>query len=281
MVLLAITICSSSSIKNDRLHHYPSIRISDSIKKYHEDIYNLIHDSIIGGKPPYRLGVYDHLADTRQHLLYIVMEDMTIKTGAETRPHYDPINRLFIDTIVLNSEFLRRGCKEYIVQLIAHESIHVFINWSRYSFLNSHINNVTDTFLQEHFGRNWQWLTDKGKAPTPVEEHRLMYQNFYDTIRNCILAYTKRGTRPALRNNIARALAWGGLEKTPEWKKQSETCLFSCIDNEAKNFNFMNGSREKFNPLPCQEDGRLDVILEQIREVLQITKSASRVPKKK
>jgi hypothetical protein len=275
MVLLAIIICSSSSINNDRADKSPSIRYTRYLKNNHRDIFKLIKNSIVGGNSTYRLGIYDHLSDTKNHLLYFTERDTCIHVGAFTKAVYDTTNKFLYDTIVLNSEFLRRGCREYIVQLIVHESIHAFINWCRHSFKQK-LNNVDSAFLRKYFKKNWQWIIEKPYTLNPIEEHSLMYQNYLDTMENCIRTYTKRRERETLQNIIARSMALGGLEDTPEWKKRSDTCVFRCTDNLAKNLNAENASGKIFDTIPCQRDGRLNTILKQIKDVLQMTNSAAR-----
>lgn len=273
VVLLVITVCSSSGIKNDPADRFPSIRFSDSIKINYKDIYTLIEDSIIGGKSDYRLSIYDYLSNTKNHLLYFTERDTSITVGGFTREFYDSVNDFLYDTIVLNSEFLRRGCREYIIQVIVHESLHAFINWSRYSF-HEQKNNVNDSFLQTHFSQNWEWIAKYPNDLTEVRQHSLMAKNYLYTIRKCIYEYTNPDLDISVQDMIARSLAWGGLEGTPEWKNRVDTCLSRFMDAAAIKFNAPPGGQFIKFP-PCLKARERNRLLKQVRGAFQKTSSAT------
>ncbi|MBO9565385.1 MAG: hypothetical protein J7621_21590 [Niastella sp.] len=271
IVLLVITVCSSGSIKNDRTDQFPSITFSEEIKNY-DDVYQLLIDSIIGGRRRYRLGVYDYLSNTDDHILHFEVKEMPIELGGETRCS-DLKRSPLLDTISLNSEFLKRGCKEYIIQVIAHESIHAFINWCVHSY-HIHKNKVDGGFLQRAFKTDRDSIEsiikDTGHL-TEVKKHSLMCRNYLDSMSRCIYQYAKNNPNFTMR--IARSLAWGGLEDTPEWKKRVDTCYSRFINAAVTQFNAPDSSQAIEYP-SCYTKEEIDNLKQLLIDAFQKTKSA-------
>ena len=275
MVLLLITVCSSSSIKKDHEDQSPSIRFSKRIERY-KDIYELLKDSIIGGKGPYRMGVYDYLSNADDHILYFEVKKMSIKLGGVT--NCSDLKAIpFRNTITLNSEFLKRGCKEYIVQVIAHESMHAFINWCVHSY-HMNKNNVTAAFLQNVFRVDRDSIEAIIKDTSHLTEdkkHSLMCRNYLDTMSRCIYQYSRRDSQgnSQLTLRIARSLAWGGLEDTPEWKRRVDTCYSRFINSAVTQFNAPD-NRKAIEYPSCYTTMEIDSLKQLIKGVFQKTRSA-------
>lgn len=238
VVLLAMTIFSSSSIKEKRTQQTFPIFISDNIRDNHKSLYRLLQDSLINGQPLYRLSVFEHLRKSDDHRLYFVDTNMSSDLGGETLPllHYPDSVWLTKDTVLLNSLFLQSGSREYVTQVMVHESIHAFINWCTFSFRNGNKNGVNLKFIQDRFTR-WEKIADKKDTLDNEEQHIMMSENFVGIMQQCIKAYTNPAEPDSLRETIARALAWGGLEATELWQKQPDKEFLHCVDCWSKSPN--------------------------------------------
>lgn len=135
---------------------------------------------------------------------------------------------LFRDTLFLNSYYFSKASREYVVAVVVHESIHAFLTWCYLSYSEG-LNGVDTLFLQKHFPKHWEWLTDTSLSEQ--RQHILMSENFLDIIAQNVYLYTSPKSTASLRDSVARSLAWGGLNSTPAWRAlQVDTCYLHEVD---------------------------------------------------
>jgi len=272
IVLLMMVVCSSGSINRDYIREPSTITFSDGLMKRYPNIVKLIRDSLSKDSSLYQFPVFALIKKYGQHGLHFDLKSMAIEQGGETNSANAIIikgNVWIKNNIVLNSTFLERGCREYIVQVIIHESMHAFIKWSKAAYKNN-VKNVDLKYLNTFFHNNKEWFTLKTKM-TDTMEHILMYRNFFDVMKNCIRIYTNPELN-TFRDSIAQSLAWGGLEQhVPEWKLQPDTCMMSCINIAAVNFNPPPGG-ETLDPPPCETNGNIMSFLNQTKGFFRLTK---------
>jgi hypothetical protein len=116
--------------------------------------------------------------------------------------------------------------------VVIHESMHAYITWSCLSFAVRR-NGVDVTYLKRHFRSGWLRLLVQ-PFPDNEEEHSLMSENFAGTMIRCLYPYTNPGSDLNLRDDVARALTWGGLFETPKGKT-FDNCYYNNIDIWARN----------------------------------------------
>jgi hypothetical protein len=165
-------------------------------------------------------------------------EDTSAQSGKRAR-FDDDWN--FSDTIFLNSRYYAKWSREYLISVIIHEVVHDYITWSSLSFYWER-NGVDTVYLRQHFPAHWEWLTHE-KFPKDPQEHILMTENLLEVMVECLNRYTNPGLAPELRKEIAEALTWGGLSKTPAWRKlTADTCHIYAIDVWGRNVHPVEGS---------------------------------------
>jgi hypothetical protein len=108
----------------------------------------------------------------------------------------------YMSTVELNPKYLF-GSQDFIAATLLHEAIHAYISYQR--------RNLDSTTFKTKFPIYWEFRNNEA-------QHNEMASNYLNMIKNFI-----KGINANISNDVAEALAWGGLTKTDTWKSKSST----------------------------------------------------------
>lgn len=119
----------------------------------------------------------------------------------------------FEATINLNPWVLNHSSKEYILVTMVHESVHAYIDYwhSRYQF-----GLIDSTDFKIMFPCFWE--PNRPLSNTELQQHTEIVNNYLELMTRSI-----RSFNPMVSEQIARDLAFGGLQSTTVWSNRSDT----------------------------------------------------------
>lgn len=123
--------------------------------------------------------------------------------------HPQLTNGVFTAKVKLNPWVLNNSTREYILQVMLHESLHSYIDYYYYLFQT---NVVDSNFFREHFRIFYDIRRNGNYSLTEMAQHEQMTENYLTQIENSIRAYNQNIT-PL----VSRKLAWEGLQGTSMW----------------------------------------------------------------
>jgi len=116
-------------------------------------------------------------------------------------------------TIQLNPWVLQYSTKEYIAAVIIHESIHAVIDYWRNQYLTHQIDSNQFKSMFPIF-----WDGYRIRSDGELAQHNEMANSYIDIFKRYLKVLT-----PNINEDMANALAWGGLHKTTSWAARSDT----------------------------------------------------------
>jgi len=237
VVFFVVTLSSLYNHPDRNMPEGSPITISDSIKSKYPCIYGFLKESIAGGDAVCQQNVFKYFLGAGKNRIAFAEKALPEGTAAYTGPASLTMDGVFTDTIFLNSVFLQKASREYLVSVVIHEGIHAYTIWCMLSYSQQQ-NGVDKAYLQQHFPNHWKWLTRGPGSMNEYKLHVLMSENNVEEMTSCIYAYTNPALSGTLRDSIALSLAWGGLNKTPGWQQlELDTCYIQHVDGWARNIN--------------------------------------------
>lgn len=114
---------------------------------------------------------------------------------------------VYTGKVGINPDVLQNSCKEYILVTFLHEAIHAYIDHNVRLYNSGQIDSAT---FKKNFLIFWN-PNNLGKITSPSElaEHEAMAEQYVIVMANAIKSYN-----PNISETFAKALAWGGLERT-------------------------------------------------------------------
>lgn len=154
-------------------------------------------------------------------------------TGAVT--HHSEIKEdgYFYDSTFLNRTLFPTISKEYLVGTVIHEVMHIYVSFCYRCYGHDQLYGVDDEYLKKNFAADWEELKSRVNNEG---QHILMSKYFVPIMTKYLYFYTNRQAEPALRESVAEAVTWGGLNETPLWRKlTSDTCYLHMVEIWSRN----------------------------------------------
>jgi hypothetical protein len=128
--------------------------------------------------------------------------------------------------IRLNSNMLKNSSKEFILNVMFHESIHAFMNYQWFLYNTNQIDSIT---FKAQFPKIWNYKNGSNSQHIEISEA------YVSKLKQTILDFNNTAD-----SSMARAISWYGLQATPAWINLAN----DTIDIRQKN------SIAKFGTLP-------------------------------
>jgi hypothetical protein len=123
--------------------------------------------------------------------------------------------------VMLNPWVLQNSTKEFIFATMLHESIHAHIYYYQMLYTSGQIDSNQLKTMFPIFWNHRHMLNN----PVDLAQHNQMANDYVTLMANAVKAFN-----PQVSDSIARSLAWGGLNNTTMWSRNSDTTFI-------KNFN--------------------------------------------
>lgn len=205
------------------------IFIDPAVRDSFPCIYDLLQRMISEKKGIFReRAFHEFFAAPSTRLIFSVRALPDKYLGAESfHAEFDP-NDCFRDTVFINKLLYTRMSKEYLTSVVIHEGLHAYITWCWVCYNTRKKFGVDEAYLAKHIRKDWDWLANPAIV-SDDSEHVLMSENFIRVMTKHLLVHINQSD-PGLRYDIATALTWGGLDKTPRWQARKDTCYLNSID---------------------------------------------------
>ena len=116
-------------------------------------------------------------------------------------------------TIQLNPWVMQHSTKEYIAATIIHESMHAIIDYWKNQYLTHQIDSNQ---FKSMFPIYWDQY--RIRTASELAQHNEMANNYIETFKRFMRVFS-----PNISEDMANALAWGGLHKTTSWAARNDT----------------------------------------------------------
>jgi len=125
------------------------------------------------------------------------------ENGATSRIIKNTSTNTYDIGIRLNSNMLKNSSKEFILNVMFHESIHAFMNYQWYLYNTQQIDSNT---FKAQFPQIWNYKNGSNS------QHIQISESYVSHLKQTVIDF----------NNIAdtsmvRAISWVGLQATPAW----------------------------------------------------------------
>ncbi len=132
----------------------------------------------------------------------------------------------FSSTIRMNPFVLTNSSKEYMAATFMHEAIHSYIDY----YFNMYLQGVIDSVsFKSKFPIFWILNPTANLNANELQQHQEMANRYVHLMKQFLARYN-----PDIPDDVAEALAWGGLHKTTLWKTKSDTTSIHNINFYAR-----------------------------------------------
>lgn len=151
----------------------------------------------------------------------------------------------FTATIKLNPWVLNNSTKEFIANVIIHESFHAYISFKMHQAV-LHTNGVTLDSIRSIFPIYIGVYGTGTLLPNELNEHNIMAANLIEQFTNALHMFDQNGDSYSYKDSIYKALAWEGLRETTVWRNKSDTCHLGAISVAARDTSYGAGHSNPF-----------------------------------
>jgi hypothetical protein len=234
IILISLAMSSVSVSDKNKVPVASSITFSNRFIKKYSCIYQFLKDSVAVAHPLCAPNVFNLFFGGGRNRLVFDIKKLPEGISGQTGEAKLTRNGVFSVTIYLSDRLWKQWSKEYLVAVVLHEGVHAYTHWCMLSYSQGS-NGVDSQFLQTQFPEHWQWLTQGPDSMNERKLHILMSENHIAGMKRCIYDFTNPALRTTLRDSMALALAWGGLNEVPKWKEQMlDTCYIQAVDGWAR-----------------------------------------------
>ena len=251
---ILLILCTSIAAYTTKVgaNETSTITIDQRIKDSFPCVYHLLQDMLSNRQGLFQMPEFQSFFSSNDTRLFISEKVLPVALGAQSGQSHGFENGVFRESIFLNEIYLpRNGSKEYLVSVTIHEMMHAYIKWCSESY-HKHRNGIDSLYLKEHFPIDGDTLKYSRSELTESLQHMIMSEDLADIITKATLLYIdSTNLRRPLRDTIAWALTWGGLNHTPKWKKLTgDTCLLHHIDTWSRNMDVILSRRDTSGNCP-------------------------------
>lgn len=125
------------------------------------------------------------------------------ENGATSRVIKNTATNTYDIGIRLNSNMLKNSSKEFILNVMFHESIHAFMNYQWFLYNTTQIDSNT---FKAQFPQIWSYKNGSNS------QHIQISETYVSNLKQTVLDFNNIAD-----TSMARAISWVGLQSTPAW----------------------------------------------------------------